>query len=404
MNNKSILLYVPVPLFQSPGGYLLEDQACNGLHLWAENFSALTVLIPVEHGTPPPSWKPIETVGANSDRIRIVPLPTAYRPDQFLRCYRATRNIISDEIDKADYLSFAIGGLIGDWGSVGSYLAHRKGRPYAVWTDRVESEVMRRSASTGSFKRRLKARLMHRPMAWSERYLIKRAALGLFHGKETFDTYAPYCKQPELVHDIHLKKSDHITPDRLSDKMVQAAEGPLKIGYIGRADPMKGPLDWIEVLGGLAARGVDFEAFWMGEGSELDAMEARISELDLGDRVKLLGFVKDRDQVLEKYRETQCFLFCHKTPESPRCLIEALVSGTPVVGYHGAFAENLIAGNGGGRLVAMDDVAALTDQLEELARDRVLLADLIDAAAKDGDPFEDEEVFRHRSDVIKKYL
>tara|TARA_R100001369_G_scaffold28038_1_gene50422 strand:- start:467 stop:1258 length:792 start_codon:yes stop_codon:yes gene_type:complete len=263
---------------------------------------------------------------------------------------------------------------------------------------------MRRSASTGSFKRRLKARLMHRPMAWSERYLIKRAALGLFHGKETFDTYAPYCKQPELVHDIHLKKSDHITPDHLSDKMVQAAEGPLKIGYIGRADPMKGPLDWIEVLGGLAARGVDFEAFWMGEGSELDAMEARISELDLGDRVKLLGFVKDRDQVLEKYRETQCFLFCHKTPESPRCLIEALVSGTPIVGYHGAFAENLIADNEGGRLVAMDDVAALTDQLEELARDRVLLADLIDAAAKDGDPFEDEEVFRHRSDVIKKYL
>tara|TARA_R110002020_G_scaffold160155_2_gene344501 strand:+ start:3635 stop:4630 length:996 start_codon:yes stop_codon:yes gene_type:complete len=331
-------------------------------------------------------------------------LPTAYRPDQFLRCYRATRNIISDEIDKADYLSFAIGGLIGDWGSVGSYLAHRKGRPYAVWTDRVESEVMRRSASTGSFKRRLKARLMHRPMAWSEQYLIKRAALGLFHGKETFDTYAPYCKQPELVHDIHLKKSDHITPDRLSDKMVQATKGPLKIGYIGRADPMKGPLDWIEVLGGLAARGVDFEAFWMGEGSELDAMKARISELDLADRIKLLGFVKDRDQVLEKYRETQCFLFCHKTPESPRCLIEALVSGTPIVGYHGAFAENLIAGNRGGRLVAMDEVAALTDQLDELAGDRFLLADLIGAAAKDGDPFEDEAVFRHRSDVIKKYL
>ncbi len=404
MNNKSILLYIPVPLYQSQNGYLLEDQACNGLHLWAENFASLTVLIPVEGGTPPPSWKPIETVGPNLDRIKIVPLPTAYRPDQFLKCYRATRDIISEEINKADYLSFAVGGLIGDWGSVGSYLAHRKGRPYAVWTDRVESEVTRRAVSSGSFMRRLKARLMHRPMAWSERYLIKRAALGLFHGKETYDTYAPYCKQPELVHDIHLKKTDHIARDRLEDKMAQAAEGPLKIGYVGRADPMKGPLDWIEVLGMLAARGVDFEAFWMGEGTEIEAMEARISELDLGERVKLLGFVKDREQVLEKYRETQCFLFCHKTPESPRCLIEALVSGTPIVGYHDAFAENLISDHGGGRLVAMGDVMALTDQLETLTRDRAGIAGLICAAAKDGEPFEDEEVFRHRSDVIKKYL
>lgn len=404
MVKEKLLLYVPVPLHQSEEGYLLEDQACNGLHLWAENFASVTVMIPVQHDAPPQSWKPIEAVGPNLERIRLVPLPTAYRPDQFFKHYREIRDLIVQEIDAADYLSFSIGGLFGDWGSVACHQAHRKGRPYAVWTDRVESEVVRRTASSGSFKQRLKARLTHRPMAWLERYLIRRSALGLFHGKETYDTYAPYCPQPVLVHDIHLSKSEHIAPERLSAKIVEAADGPLKIGYVGRADPMKGPLDWVDVLGGLAGRGVDFEAFWMGEGREMAAMKTRAAERGLGDKVKFLGFVKDRDEVLEKYREAQVFLFCHKTPESPRCLIEALISGTPIVGYSGAFAEDLISENGGGHLVAMDDVLALTDQLETLARDRDALADRIGAAVKDGAPYDDVSVFEHRSEVIKRYL
>jgi glycosyltransferase involved in cell wall biosynthesis len=393
-----------VPLHQSEDGYLLEDQACNGLHLWAENFASVTVLIPVQFDTAPPSWKPIETVGPNLERIKIVPLPTAYRPDQFFKHYRKIRDIIAQEIDAADYLSFSIGGLFGDWGSVACYQAHRKGRPYAVWTDRVESEVVRRTASSGSFKQRLKARLTYRPMAWLERYLIKRSTLGLFHGKETYDTYAPYCPEPVLVHDIHLRKSEHITADLLKAKATKALDGPLQIGYVGRSDPMKGPLDWIEALSGLEKRGVDFDAFWMGEGSETEAMKARAVELGLQGHVKFLGFVKDRQEVLERYRQAQVFFFCHKTPESPRCLIEALISGTPIVGYSGAFAEDLISGHGGGRLVAMDNVTALTDQLEQLAHDRRTLGELIKAAAKDGAPYDDVSVFKHRSDVIKRHL
>lgn len=167
---------------------------------------------------------------------------------------------------------------------------------------------------------------------------------------------------------------------------------------------MKGPLDWIEVLNSLAQRGIDFEAFWMGEGSETDAMTARVAELDLGGRVKFLGFVKDRQEVLKKYREAQVFLFCHKTPESPRCLIEALISGTPIVGYRGAFAEDLISKHGGGRLVDMDDVSMLTDELERLAQDRETLGELMKSAAKDGEPYDDVSVFEHRSEVIKRYL
>jgi glycosyltransferase involved in cell wall biosynthesis len=241
-------------------------------------------------------------------------------------------------------------------------------------------------------------------MAWLERYLIKRAKLGLFHGKETFDTYAPYCRQPMIVHNIHISRAEHIPDDQLRTKIAKVAEGPLKIGYVGRANPMKGPLDWIAALDGFAASGVAFDAFWMGEGEDMEAMAAEIAERGLEDKIRLLGFVKDRAAVLEKFRDAQIFMFTHKTPESPRCLIEALISGTPIVGYDGAFARDLISGHGGGALVPLNDVEALTQELVALGRDRGWLAKLIAAAKQDGTPYDDVSVFEHRSEIIKTHL
>lgn len=401
---KRLLIYAPVPLHQTESGLLLEDQACNGLRLWAENFERVTAMYPVEHGPPPPSWQPIETVGANMERIEVVPLPTAYRPDQFLRHYRQTRNLIRTKIDEADYLCFSIGGLWGDWGSVSCFQARKKGRPYGVWTDRVESEVVRRTSFQGPLRRRLRAKIEHRPMAWLERHLIRSCSLGLFHGKETYDAYAPYCREPHIVHDIHIHKSEHIQPAALEEKIRTVGQGPLKIVYTGRASAMKGPLDWVDVLEILRDAEVDFQATWLGDGPDLAKMQARVAEANLTEQVHFAGFVNDRATVLDHLRAAHVFLFCHKTPESPRCLIEALISGTPIVGYAGSFAEDLIANHQGGVLVPLHDVGALAEAVVALGQDPQALADKIRAAKSDGDPYDDEGVFVHRSEIIRKYL
>jgi glycosyltransferase involved in cell wall biosynthesis len=237
-----------------------------------------------------------------------------------------------------------------------------------------------------------------------EQHVIARATLGLFHGKDTFDSYARFCADPVLVHDIHIAKADHIPRAQLRQKVATAAEGPLKLVYVGRADAMKGPLDWIEVLCQLDRAGVDFEATWIGEGDYLDRMKTLVKENDLTDRVRLAGFCKDRATVLEALRRAHLFMFCHKTPESPRCLIEALISGTPIVGYGSAFQRDLIAKNKGGRLVPMGDTRGLAEEVERLAKTRDHLRRLIANAARDGAPYDDVTVFRHRSDVIKARL
>ncbi len=399
----SLLIYAPVPLHQQGDRLFVERQAANGLRLWADHFSHVTAMMPLSSDPVPTGWVPLDQV-KGIDRVTVEPLPMAYRPDRYLRARGAVRTRISGLIDRAQYLTFAIGGLFGDWGAEACLLAAARGRRFAVWTDRVESEVVRNQIAAARGRARLRARLTHRPMARLERKVIAKAALGLFHGKETFDTYAPFCANPQIVHDIHIAPQDHIQPDQLAEKRAAVGQGPLRLFYAGRADPMKGPLDWVAVLAELRARGVAFHATWLGEGPELEGMRARIAAQGLQDVVELPGFLDSRAAVMAAYRAAHLFLFCHKTPESPRCLIEALASGTPIIGYQGAYARDLISTHQGGALVPMGDVAGLASWVAQLAQDRAALADLIGRAAADGAPFTDQEVFRHRSDLIKTYL
>jgi colanic acid/amylovoran biosynthesis glycosyltransferase len=403
-DDKSLLIYAPVPLHRRDGAFVLEDQACNGLRLWTESFQKLIVMMPVSPDPAPPNWVPLTTAGENLSRVEIVPLPMAYRPDQFWRKLPKARRIIRDAIGRADMMGFAIGGYFGDWGAVASQEAIKMNRRFYVWTDRVESEVVRRLSKEGSLKQRIKSRLIYPLMARREKELIGKADMGLFHGRETYEAYARYSRNPQIVHDIHLKKADHIDDAALASKVAAAATGPLRIAYVGRAEPMKGALDWMEVIERLARSGTDFQAVWLGEGSDLEAMRQRVAAAGLGDRVRLPGFLRDRTALLAELRAAHVFLFCHKTPESPRVLIEALASGTPIVGYDGAFARELTDDHGGGVLVPLDDVGTLAAAVGDLARDRGRLQGLIRNAKEDSAPYDDISVFRHRCEMIRKYL
>ena len=116
MSSGSLLIYAPVPLYRDgKGGYLLEDQACNGLRLWAENFDKIIALMPVEEGPAPARWVPVDSIGPARDRIDFVPLPVAWRLAGFLRHLPSARARIRAAIAKADRMGFAIGGLVGEW-------------------------------------------------------------------------------------------------------------------------------------------------------------------------------------------------------------------------------------------------------------------------------------------------
>lgn len=413
MIRTSLLLVLPVPFKRSPEGVLLvEQQTANGLGLWTENFDYVVVAAPVEqlsYLSDTVEYIEVDSLFCRS-RLELILLPSAYKLGIFLNSYRSVRQVFVEKIPTSQYLCFAIGGLVGDWASVAALEAIRQKKPFSVWTDRVEHQVARvyyrDHKSLKRFYHFLKDSLWVSPlMQRFERYVIGRCQLGLFHGLDCFKAYSPYCSNPHLVHDIHLKSRDRLGDRQLIQKLDRLKrKDKLQILYVGRAAAMKGPFDWIEVMEKLHRMGIAFDATWVGDGPLLPAMRQQVKRLNLQHLVHMPGFIGDRLHLLKMMRDSDLFVFCHKTPESPRCLIEALMSASPILGYGTSYSEDLLGDLANRLLVPCDQVTALVDRVVHFYRHRDQLAEATARCHRLGAEYSDEAVFAHRSRLIKQYL
>lgn len=403
-----MLLDLPVPFRLSGGVLWVESQAMNGLRLWAENFSRLTVCAPVlpddysddsTHDWVDPSalvaqWK-----------IRLVPLPWGYRRFDYFKFAKEVRSILGPLIDCHTYLCFSNVGGLGAWSNLGVDMAIQRQRPYSVWFDNVAHEMPRDAAN--SLTKRVKAWLDLHYGKSRTLHAVRHAGLGLFHGKTVYDAYAPRCLNGVLVHDVHCGPEDAVSDDELNAKLArQSTDKVLHLGYAGRVHAIKGPFDWIESLTELSRRVSSdlFDATWFGGGPALEEARQRVEAAGLSHRVRFAGHVRDREALLRELRRLDVFVFCHLTPESPRCLIESLISGTPLMGYDSAYARDLLGDHGGGEFVPIGDKTGLAIKLQGLVKDRSALRQLTHSAARARETFNDEAVFKHRSDLIKQYL
>jgi glycosyltransferase involved in cell wall biosynthesis len=411
--NDSLYLVLPVPFRIHKGRTLVESQAANGLDRWADNFARVTVAAPLvpeskAEDLPGFTWKDIATL-QHRDRIICQPLPWAYTPRTFLKHLSASQRLISNTIAQHQHLQFAIGGLVGDWAAVAALEAIKQHRRYAIHTDRVEHELIRKTAPGLPPLRRLRIAVEAPLMERYHRHIIRYCSLGLWHGEDCFRAYSGWLskdklRENHLIHDIHTRVSDLIDDLSLSRKLDQIRTAPtLNLCYAGRLDPMKAPLEWLHAIARARALGANIKATWFGEGPLLAAAQTESTRLQLDAVVHFPGFIADRATLLAHLRGANALLFTHVTPESPRILLEALVCGTPILGYANPFAIQLLETHGGGALVSIQDTQALGSLVSALAADRARLATITTQAAQNGRRFTDASVFAERSDLIHRF-
>ena len=406
---KGMLLVLHCPLRVQDGKVLWESQACNGLERWADNFGSLVIAAPVIPEALVGQmknmvWQDPATL-SRPDRFEFVQLPWAYSLPQFLKTYLSTRRQLAELVQRCEYVQVGIGGLVGDWAAITALEAHRQNRKCAVHADRVEHQVVLNVAKQAGWKAQLGASISSPLMALFEKYVIKRSSLGLWHGQDCYAAYSPFCKTSYVVHDVHTKPSDAISAEALEQKVAASKTDPvLNICYAGRISAMKAPLEWVRAIGAARALGVNLQATWFGDGELKDEMKALVTELKLDSCIELYGLERDREKLLKRLRTAHLMMFTHVTPESPRCLVEALVSGTPMVGYTSSYVEELTETRGGGAFVPVHDWQKLGELIATLDRDRPRLSQLIQAAGTNGARFNDKAVFQERSELIKKHL
>lgn len=222
----TLLLILPLPIYRDGDARWIDRQAHNGIARWLDNFDQVILCqseLPRTHA--PADVRPIDEADFDG-RCRLVALPDARGPLAFLKVLRPTTARIDALIDGSTHLSFAIGGLFGDWAAIAALRAAHKHRKASVWTDRVESEVTLLSARRSTGLRRLYWTATALAMRRYERHVIRRSALGLFHGADCFAAYSPFSPDPHLVHDIHLSESARIGADELAAKAARRS-GPL---------------------------------------------------------------------------------------------------------------------------------------------------------------------------------
>ncbi len=137
---------------------------------------------------------------------------------------------------------------------------------------------------------------------------------------------------------------------------------------VGRLRPEKNQRLAVEALARASCR-ARARLVLVGDGPDEHAVRARVRELDLADRVELVGKVEDTAPC---YQSADVFLIPSNTEQMPLSLLEAMASGLAVTGADVGDVRAMLAPDNRALLVPPGDADALAQQLDVLAADAVL--------------------------------
>ena len=190
-------------------------------------------------------------------------------------------------------------------------------------------------------KYRLKAQnpifwnIRHSSFRWNQIY--QKLALFAFsfysHLKQPKIIYCSY--RAKEVHEMYFfsKKNSAVIQNRLAKKQNL---NPLEVNetdeksepfflYVGRYDPIKGPKRLVQIIRTFFLENPEVNLKIAGSGWTIDKIPKQIR-----DRVFLLGNVKN---IYPLYQSAKALLFTSHAEGYPNVLVEAVVSGTPIVGF-----------------------------------------------------------------------
>lgn len=133
------------------------------------------------------------------------------------------------------------------------------------------------------------------------------------------------------------------------------------IGFIGRLIKAKGLTSLLSALSRMSDRSVSLAL--IGNGPEEEELRRLARELNIGDRVRFFGYREDRIALMKSF---DVFVLPSLSEGIPRCLMEAMGIGVPIVATDIPGCRDLIENGKTGLLFPPGDVDALCDALESL--------------------------------------
>ncbi len=187
----------------------------------------------------------------------------------------------------------------------------------------------------------------------------------------------PEAKIKYIANGVDLKPVGAIRRRREAEREHGTDTAPV-MGYIGQLIDRKNVKDIVSAFQTLAATMPRLRLVIVGDGDCRPALEAQVATLSCADRVEFRGFV---DDPLEHLRQFDLFVMCSSLEGIPRCLMESMAMGVPIVAYDIAGVDQLITHEVTGLLAPHADLTALTRQCRRLLSDEGLSASIAQAAS-----------------------
>ena len=170
----------------------------------------------------------------------------------------------------------------------------------------------------------------------------------------------------ELAHAFDPTINIPIIPNGVNARQFEARPrqwSPARLLSVGRVVYQKGLDLGLRALAGLS--GLEWEWYIVGDGPQLQALQALAAELDIVGRVHFLGW-QSRADLAGWYDRANLFIFPSRHEGMPNAVLEAMASGLPVVATRIAGNEELVVDGVTGVLVNAEDVDSLRDALLRL--------------------------------------
>lgn len=167
------------------------------------------------------------------------------------------------------------------------------------------------------------------PFSTFERYNLKHAAAAIAGNHEA----AEIIERHGYEGPIHVLPQFGVDPELFYPAPEPLPAAPFRVGYFGRMLEQKGVMDLVEAVAQLPD---NVHLLLVGDGDLLPQIEARVSELDLQERVEIKPRVASGD-VADEMRKLHAFVLPSRTTsrwkeQFGRVLPEAMASGVPPIG------------------------------------------------------------------------
>lgn len=401
---NSLLLVLPPVVDCTQEKIEVDVDFSHNLRAYLSAFSEVHVMCPkTSTSVTFPQTIPVEDI-TGFERLRFSILPTPYREDKYFFNKGLVYAKLEREIKSYEYIVISPHAAF-DWSTLAGEICISNGIPFDMEADwslpHARKELWQRMPWGFSKLRKLIWRTVH-----DRKYLkvLRASSLALLQGADVYHDLSSYASNPHRVLNVQVGTDVHISKEQLARKLNRSAgRRVFQISYAGRVSEVKGPYLWIEAIARLKALGCTFKATWAGEGEELLQARQIVAQLGLETECSFIGKL-DRDAARDLIRSSDVFLFCHLVKESPRCLVEALALGTPIVGFDGRYARGLVESEGGGVFVDLGAVADLANAVKRLIDNPFAWRALVESAAASGRALEREAAIGERIALIKSHL